>query len=359
MQPLQNAHSFLRTALVAAQALAATAFLAGPLHAQDMTVAEIEKAAKKEGALVWYVAMRSEHIKELVDLFKKKYPEIKLDTVHLRSGDMTARVMTEQRGRKFNADVLSAASYATSQLKAENVLEPFKLPESVTKDLAKGSYDDEGYWVSQYALTFPISYNTERLKAEGLKAPTSYEDLTKPEWRGKFAISRDYYDWYQGLVQALGRDNAKDLAQRIAANQPQIRGNSGELLELLAAGEFVATPHVYGYNTQEEKEKGRPVDFTNASPVVTALQTGGIAKSAPHPNAAKLLQIFMTQEDTQRFINDKLGRTSTHTKVKAGGDVWAPEKANYHILDPDQQVKTAQEFRREYNQIFGIGRGGR
>jgi iron(III) transport system substrate-binding protein len=213
--------------------------------------------------------------------------------------------------------------------------------------------------VLQYALTFPISYNTSKLAAEGLSPPTSLEDFTKPEWRGKFAISSDYYDWYQGLVEFMGLAKAKDLATRIAANQPLVRGNSGVLLQLLAAGEYAATFHIYGYNSYEEKQKGKPIEIVNATPVVVTLQTGGIAKNAPHPNAAKLFQIFMTRADTQNFINTKLGRTSTHTKVEKIGGVWDQSKYTYHILDPDKQVATARQFRDEYNAIFGLGKARR
>lgn len=333
---------------------------AAPGAAQDATeIAAIEKAATKEGLLVWYAAMRSDHIHEIANLFMKTYPGVKVETVHLTSGDMTARVMMEQRGRRFNADVLSAAAFATSQLKAEDMLVPFVLPAAATKDLAKGSYDPNGYWLSQYALTFPISYNKDKIAALGLSPPTSYEDFTKPEWRGKFAISSDYYDWYQGLTEAMGADKAKDLATRIAANQPVIRGNSGVILQLLNAGEFAATPHVYGYNSYEDKKEGRPIEIANATPVVALLQTGGIARNAPHPNAAKLFQIFMTRADVQQFISTKLGRTSTHMAIQNVPEVWNPTQVTYQILDPDKQVKSARAFREEYNSIFGLGKSRR
>jgi iron(III) transport system substrate-binding protein len=359
MQVSSSFWSHIRPAVLAAHCLLTAISLMVPARAAEQDVAEIEKAALKEGTLVWYGAMRSEHITELANLFMKTYPGMKVETVHLVSGDMAARVMMEQRGRRFNADFLSAAAFATSQLKAEGMLVPFVLPSSVTKDLAKGSYDPEGYWLSQYALTFPVTYNKTRLAAGGLAPPTSYEDFTKPEWRGKFAISSDYYDWYQGLTEFMGPEKAKDLTTRIAANQPLVRGASGSILQLLVAGEFAATFHIYGYNSYEEKKAGGPIEIVNVSPVVAGLQTGGIAKNAPHPNAAKLFQIFMTRADTQQFISSKLGRTSTHTKVDNIPEVWDPSKVTYQILDPDKQVKSARAFREEYNAIFGLGKSRR
>lgn len=356
MQTMIGVRTRIRIAAVAAQCLLAMVCMSAPASAADPEVAAIEKAALAEGKLVWYAAMRSEHLQKLADLFMKTYPGIKVETVHLFSGDMTARVTMEQRGRRYNADFLSSVSYSTSQMKAEGLLVPFKLPASVTADLAPGSYDPEGYWLSQYALTFPVTYNTKRIVADGLKPPTSFEDFTKPEWQGKFAVSTDYYDWYQGMTEFMGHEKAKDLLTRMAANKPVVRGSSDLILQMLTAGEYSATFHVYGYNSYEAKKAGRPIDIVSAPPVVVGLQTGGIAKNAPHPNAAKLLQIFMARADTQQFISSTLGRTSTHTKISNIADVWDPSKVTYQILNPDRQVKSARTFRDEYNKILGIGK---
>ena len=204
-------------------------------------------------------------------------------------------------------------------------------------------------------LTFPVSYNPETLKAQGLQTPTSYEDFAKPEWSGKFAVSKSYYDWYQGLAEAIGHDKAKDLATRIAANHPLMRDGAGTILQLMQSGEFAASYNVYSYLVYQAREAGRPIDFRNVSPVVAALQTGGIALHAPHPQAARLFQLWMTQAETQSFLNNEIGLPSTHKGVKGMEGVWTPETVQYEIVDPEKQVDTARTYLKEFNQIFGIG----
>ena len=319
------------------------------------SVEAIRLAAEKEGSLVWYAAMRSEHIELIAAQFRQDFPKIKLETIYLTSGEVAARVIMEQRGRRFNADIISGPSASISQLKLEKKLTAFPLPQEVTSQHADGAWDPEGYWSVQYVLSYPITYNTQMVAAQGLGVPRSFEDLTDPKWQGKFAVSQDYYDWYQGLADYLGRDKAKALAQKLAANKPLIRATSSSVLKLLEAGEYAATFHTYGYATQEDKDKGKPVDFVNAEPVVATMQTGAIALNAPHPNAAKLFQIWMASKEMQQFMVTKLGRISTHKDVTNIAAVWDPKRDKTLLLDPDKQVRTSREFQSEYRSIFGIG----
>src|SRR5262249_57133127 len=134
-----------------------------------------------------------------------------------------------------------------SQLKLEKRLAVFPLPAEITRQHADGAFDREGYWSVQYVLSYPISHNTQLVAAQGLGVPRSFEGLTDPQWHGKFARSQDYYDWYQGMAEYLGRDKAKALAQRLAANKPLIPATSGSVLQLLGAGRYAAPFHTHRY----------------------------------------------------------------------------------------------------------------
>jgi ABC-type Fe3+ transport system substrate-binding protein len=137
-----------------------------------------------------------------------------------------------------------------------------------------------------------------------------------------------------------------------------IRATSSSVLRLLEAGEYAATFHTYGYATQEDKEKGQPVDFVNAEPVVATMQTGAIALNAPHPSAAKLFQIWMASNEVQQFMVSKLGRISTHKGAHNIAAVWDPSRDKTFLLNPDEQLRTSREFQSEYRSIFGIGSSG-
>jgi ABC-type Fe3+ transport system substrate-binding protein len=84
------------------------------------------------------------------------------------------------------------------------------------------------------------------------------------------------------------------------------------------------------------------------------MQTGAIALNAPHPNAAKLFQMWMASGEMQQFVVSRLGRISTHKAVANIESVWDPGRGKIVLLDPDKQVRTAREFQDEYRGIFGI-----
>jgi len=78
----------------------------------------------------------------------------------------------------------------------------------------------------------------------------------------------------------------------------------------------------------DDAKKGKPVKLVNLSPVVTTMQTGGIPVNAPHPNAAKLYQLWMASKETQQFMSSVLGRTSTHPLIDNIPEVWDPAHAH-------------------------------
>lgn len=53
------------------------------------------------------------------------------------------------------------------------------------------------------------------MAAAGLKPPTSYEDLTKPEWRGKFSIDPVTDDVFKDLEKSQGRAKVRNLMKRL------------------------------------------------------------------------------------------------------------------------------------------------
>ena len=73
--------------------------------------------------------MRSQDSDRIAQRFMQAYPDIKVQIVHTTSAEITARVLTEQRGRQYNCDIASASAFAIAQLKKEKKLEAFPLPD--------------------------------------------------------------------------------------------------------------------------------------------------------------------------------------------------------------------------------------
>src|SRR6185503_9616568 len=61
--------------------------------------------AKAEGKIVWYTSL-SGNDKEIVEAFKKKYPEINIDVYRAGSNDVAQRLVSEAQAGRYLADAL-------------------------------------------------------------------------------------------------------------------------------------------------------------------------------------------------------------------------------------------------------------
>ena len=70
---------------------------------------------------------------------------------------------------------------------------------------------------------------------------------------------------------------------------------------MTAAGEFSVAVNVFGYEVMNIKTQGAPIEPILAFPVVVRPSYLGIAKQAPHPNAAKLYIDFAMSAEGQQL----------------------------------------------------------
>lgn len=339
-------HSRARFALGAA--VVAVAFTL-PLAGRAALPAATADAAKKEGVVVWYATMNTKDLNATADEFMRTHPGIKVQTLRLGSSQLPARVATEQRGGKFNADVISGDDFQVSQLVAIGAFEKYK-PSEADKFL-KDTVDPNGYWVNLYQNTTVLAWNPDRLKADKLKPPSSFADFAKPEWKGKFGVDTGALNWYLGELQ-VNKANA-DVIKRIAANEPQKTSGHTQTVEQLASGEFDATPTAYGYMADQQKRKGKKIDFVNPSPLLVSLNPIGIAKNAPHPNAARVLVEWLLSKEGQTFIASRGGgEISSRTDVKNNAAIWDPKKP--YVVVPAPSSAEYNQASRTFRQMFGL-----
>ena len=150
-----------------------------------------------------------------------------------------------------------------------------------------------------------------------------------------------------GLLQTSGNAGA-DLAKRIADNAPVKTSSHTQTVTALETGEFDATPTAYGYMAFQEKHAGKAIDFVNPTPIFVTLNPVGLAKNAPHPNAARLLIDWLTSKDGQSFIvQGGGGEASSRTDVKNNPQVFDPHHPFEVIAvpSPAQYNDLEQRFR--------------
>jgi iron(III) transport system substrate-binding protein len=287
--------------------------------------AELASQAEQEGSLTWYTTFADDDVQPIVAAFNKTYPKVKVNSLRLSADKIPQRVLTEQKGGKHNADIVSGDSPQIAQLLQAGSLQPYT-PKDISQ-LPSGLDLPDGYEGVVYAVTTTVAYNPKLVQQKGLPAPKSWEDLTQPAWKGQFSIDPGAVNWYDSLVQSMGHDKALDLLKRLGANNPVFVESHTQALTQVQAGEPIAAATAYGYKASSLKEKTPDtVEFVNSDPLPASLTLVDVVKDAPHPAAARLFEDWIVSEQGQQAVVDITNHTSIRTDVKNDPTVWDETK---------------------------------
>jgi iron(III) transport system substrate-binding protein len=288
----------------------------------------------------------------MIKAFQKQYPGIKVDALRLSADKLPSRLVTEQRGGKYNADVITADSEPTYQLIQVGTLAPYRVPETPKLPKELQSLPD-GYRNVVYVNTSAIAYNPQSLKTEHLTVPHSIEDLTRPEWKGKFSIDPKAINWYEGLITSMGHDKALDLVKKLGDNQPRLVESHTQSLTDVQSGDPVATVNAYGYKADSLARKTPSrMAFSNPSPLPSAAVLAELAKKAPHPAAAKLFIDWIMSQQGQRQVVSISNHVSLSDTKHNDPQVWNPSKWSPSWSTPVIPADTYDRYLQEYQKAL-------
>lgn len=325
---------------------------AEPARSPSSSMTSLAAAAAKEGALTWYTTFADSDIQPVLAAFNKQYPAVKVKYLRLSADKLPARISTEQKGGKYVADVVEGDSPQIAQLIKAGALQPYDPPDN--PPLPAGLKLPEGYQTVVYALTTVIAYNPAALKQKGMTAPTSWQDLTKSEWKGQFSVDPYAVNWYDGLVTSMGHDAALQLIKNLGKNSPRLVESHTQALTQVQSGEPVAAATAYAYKAAQFKaDSPDTIDFFNSNPLPTSLNLIDVVKNAPHPNAAKLFVDWVISQQGQKAIEDLTTHTSLRSDVDNDPTVWDPNKWTPAWGDPNMSPDTYNSYIDEMKAAFG------
>ncbi|OFU31120.1 putative 2-aminoethylphosphonate ABC transporter substrate-binding protein, partial [Clostridium sp. HMSC19B12] len=195
--------------------------------------------------------------------FKEKYPDIKLNVLRLSVGGITARLLAEKDNPK--ADVLwGVAATSLIILDDKEMLEPYA-PKGFDK-VNPAFKDDKKVpsWVGIDAWMTGITVNTKELKAKNISAPSSYEDLIKPEYKDLISMpspasSGTGYLTVSELIQIMGEEKAWQYMDKLHKNIG-VYTQSGSAPAILAASGEYPIGISFGNRGIKLKGEGYPVE---------------------------------------------------------------------------------------------------
>lgn len=305
----------------------------------SLSTADLATQAAKEGTLTWYTTFADDDVQPILAAFNKAYPNVQVKPLRLSADKIPPRVITEQRGKQFTADVVSGDSPQVAQLLQAGALQPYTPKDQ--SPLPSGLSLPEGYEGIVYVVTTVVAYNPEIVKQKGLPVPTGWQDLTQPAWKGQFSIDPGAVNWYDSLVNGMGHDAALNLLKGLGANKPVFVESHTQALTQVQAGEPAGAATAYGYKASSLKKKNaKTVEFVNSTQLPSSLTLIDVVKNAPHPAAARLFEDWMVSQAGQQAVVDVTNHTSIRPDVKNDAAVWDPSKWTPAWGEPNLPAKT-------------------
>jgi len=273
----------------------------------ERTVSE----AKKEGEILVYLNAPSPQVRPaLTEAMSEKFG-LKVNVTVGTGPELSQKIISEYKAGIYQADVsFQGCSTLLRLVKAEGFLAPLKsyliLPEvKDTKSWLGGSltYDEDGTAVRFLALALsPIVYNTAEIK----QPITSYQDLLRPEWKGKIVMHDPSVlgagaNGISYLSSRWGFDKAKEfLTSLIKTQGAAVSRDYRQQVEWVARGKYSVglwpNPGVVGQFIKTGATVGS-VHLKEGAVVSPAFGCLGVPSKPAHPNAtAVLLNWFLSRE---------------------------------------------------------------
>ena len=316
--------------------------LMGTAQAADM------EAAKKEGEVVLYTTMVVSDFQVFQKAIAKKYPFLKVNHVRLGASTLAARAVSEFRAGKNVADVFGVTPDAMNYFRTVGLLAAYTSPEATA--IHKGFSDPKGFWSGINTDVLVTGVNTTQFSVA--KAPRSYDDYLKPEYKGKIAFHIGTSNPMTGMVELRGEEKALTYMRQFHKNNLIHHQGYTKISKLLAAGEFPLVAFMQVSKLEKRRETGAPVDWVPLDPSFATVSSVAVAKNAAHPNAARLLVDFYLSAEGQRALKqiDKIPvRKGVEPDSKRVAEL---VEKNSHVIkyegDPGRHTKL-------FNEIF-LGR---
>jgi iron(III) transport system substrate-binding protein len=148
-----------------------------------------------------------------------------------------------------------------------------------------------------------------------------------------------------------GMDYLRAFARQKVAN---VAAAAREVLDQVIAGEYAIGLQIFNHHAVISAKKGAPVDWIKMEPATGTLSVISIHKSAPHPNAAKLLVDFIISKEGQQVLRDADYLTAD-PQVPARVPELKPEEGHFRVrfFPPEAIEQNMPKWKRIFDELFG------
>jgi len=304
---------------------------------------EILSKAQKEGKLR-VVSGLEESAQLTAELFRKKYPFIDMHVESMRGTEPAQRFLLEVKAgaaKDWDVSLTPADSYS-EYLSHIWKIDLLGMAEHGVLDIHPKMIDPKNRNVVAFESKFAVvAYNKNLVSPS--QVPKNWEDMLKPEFKGrKFAVDIRPQE-AATLVPAWGLEKTVDYARRIASQQPIWSRGGTRPLAVLAAGEIPILLFGANYGSVTRAQRKDPlgvVQYTVLEPVPVRIgEEHAILSTSRNPHAALLWLEFMAGPEAQKILDQQSVSASVYSKYSAAEKALRDKKLSVVSWENNEKIE--------------------
>ena len=261
----------------------------------------ILEGAKAEGKLVWYTSLGGKSYKTIAKAFRKKYPEIELEVYRAGSKALSQKILPEAQAKKYIADVIHSTPPILMLLRDKGITKPYSSPHH-KKWPKEHKYSATGggvWWITERMSFIGLGYNTNLIPKD--RVPKNWEDLLKPEFKGKIAFSLNSTG--DRVVGTMLKYKGMEYLNKLKKQKIKLFKLSGSATrDLVIKGEIPLSVTIFRNHALVKINKGAPLDWVPMDVVPTNAGGTSLLAHASHPYGALLLIDFIIGKEGQDIL---------------------------------------------------------
>ena len=317
--------------------------------APTAALSQVIEAAKKEGAL--NVVLRSGFNQKSMDRLRKEIREkfgVDLDIKFTPGGSMPKHlsnaIMEHKLGAVPTFDLMNFSNHIVEGYEAgvfERVDWKQLLLEGTPLEVVMDLPETRGS-IIYFTGHQGVIYNSQKVPAD--KTPRALKDLADPKWKGKVGVFEYPNSWSTWGAYLGDKEQVLPELRGIMKNGA-IVGTYVDLYNRFLLGEiaFNLTNSVY---LKMAKDKGMPAAWQSMEISYVENFSLSVRKGAKHPNAAKLVSLYLASPQGAKFTLEESG----------AGNIYYPGNYEHDIAMQDKRQGIREVFPEKDLKIIKFGR---
>jgi iron(III) transport system substrate-binding protein len=311
--------------------------------------------------LTVYTALETDQLKSYQEAFTRLHPDIEIKWVRDSTGVITAKLLAEKANPQADV-VMGVAATSMALFKRNGMLEPYA---PLNLDAIMPAYRDKQSppaWFGMNVFGATVCFNTVEAKKKNIPLPATWQDLTRPEFKGQVVMPNpassgtgylDVVSWLQLWGDDAGKGGGWKYMDALHQNIAQYTHSGSKPCNMAAAGEFVAGIS-FEYRGHTNKLKGAPIELVFPKEGLGwDLEAFGIYKGTKKLDAAKKLADWASSKDAMILYGKNFAITAQPGVAPKLANIPADYEARLIKLDFDQAAagreRTLAEWSRRYD----------